>query len=210
EELMSCDYEVIKSEEFEITDSTEVIRLDGFEIGILPDSIKEGEIVKIKINKLATDCSDFKLRYDYSTEVPTKEYVEEIKSYYDDDYLSKEVYERTKSRYENNWVCIADEDCYGLCPIGILDCVFSCEEHKCVAVKEEEPGFFDFIFGEDEPEVIEEETTGEPPEDFVMTFPEEEPMMEEPFMDEPFFSPYENGKGIFGDLVDFFEGIFYN
>jgi hypothetical protein len=133
DENFACNYHVTGSQDFVITRNTQTIEYGDFSIKILHGSLKS-DTVSITINKLNVDCSNFNKWYAHKTEIPTLEDYKQAEESFNQGYIDADLFNSIKTKYQNKWECIKNNDCYGLCPMGMLDCEFACQNNKCAAV----------------------------------------------------------------------------
>ncbi len=135
DEDMLCNYEIIESKDFVITSNTQSVAFGELSFSVPAGNVLDGKIVKMKINKIKIDCSNFYKAYP-STPVPDEAEYNKFSDAYNQGIISQELFNRVKSEYKNKWQCMLDKECYGPCIIGIQNCDYKCESHKCVISRE--------------------------------------------------------------------------
>jgi hypothetical protein len=125
-----CNFSEIDTKIFEINSETKEINYYDFKIKI-PNGAVKTENVKLQINLLSADCNEFEQDYQEFSKKITPEYFQKVQKAKNLGLLSEELFNHTKTLYENNWECIVNEDCFGPCPIGQIDCNYLCNNHEC-------------------------------------------------------------------------------
>jgi len=130
--LMPCSSEIIDSVEYILTSETREIVLDGLKIGIPEGNIAERETVRVRLNKLATDCSQYYEDNPVNVSLIDEESFNAIKKAYELGLINETLFNKAKLMYKNQWECVDNEDCYGVCPMSNMNCSLLCEEGKCI------------------------------------------------------------------------------
>lgn len=129
---MMCSKNILDSREFTINSSIKEIVFGNFRVEIPKGSVANGKTVRLQVNLLDVNCTDFEDKYWIEPVLIDSDYLVDIKNAVDLNVLSKFDYEYAKTLYDNNWVCLEDSDCFGPCPMGDLNCSYGCNQnHEC-------------------------------------------------------------------------------